>query len=95
MSLDFKDLGYKNRFECARDQFKQFKQEKQYFEHYLANAVYALCNGSKLFVDYRHLGHKNLLMDHGFDRLLMFTERSFDEIEEDKGIIKSLEKEVH
>ena len=74
MGIDFQDLGYKNRFECIVDQFKQFKKEGDYFEHYFANAIYALCNSEKLFVDYKALGHKNMLMDHGFDRIFMFTE---------------------
>jgi len=74
MGIDFKDLGYKNRFECIADQFKQFKKQGKYLEHYLANAVYALFNSDNLFVDYTGISHKNLLMDHGFGRLFMFTE---------------------
>ena len=74
VGIDFQEEGYKNRFECIFDQFKQFRKEKKYFKHYLANAFYALFNNSELFVDYRRLSHKNLIMDHGFGRLFKFTE---------------------
>ena len=74
MKQEFKELGYKNRFECAIDQFRQYFKERKFFEHYFANAVFAISNRENLFVDYRSgISHKNKIMIHGFGRLYATT----------------------
>lgn len=81
MKKEFEELGYKNRIECIKDQFNQYLKEGNYIEHYIANAVFALFNNDKLFVDYRKISHKNLLMMHGFGRLFGMS-ADFGDLEE-------------
>lgn len=63
------EVGYKTRFHCMADQVKQSREEKKHPGHYRANIIFALFGSKELFVDYRRISHKNMIMTHGLGRL--------------------------
>ena len=64
------DKKYNNKLEGILDQFKQFKKEKKYLDHYLTNIISIVIGYEKGFVDYETISHGNRLMCHGTNRLV-------------------------
>jgi len=52
------------------DEIKQYREKKDHLNRYFANCVFIALGQEDLAVNYKSISHNNIIMTHGFARIL-------------------------